>query len=156
MRIASVAVLRLSRIWTALKASRAFRWGLLFGCIVLIAVLSLVPFRVVPRFVFSLPCFDKVGHFVLYATLAALAFWSFRGIRRVHLRTMPVFAGSVAYGVLMEFMQRYMTAAHRSFSQGDIMANSAGAAVCLFVLSKSVRAPRAAMPLLLLFLGGMQ
>ena len=132
----------------------AQRKRMVFYCSLVIAILSLAPHSVIPESADLIPGQDKIVHFGMYATLAGLAFWSIRLARRTHIHTIPVFAGSLVYGILMELLQQHLPALQRSFSYGDIVANGAGAASCLAVMAWRARSMQAAIPLLLLFLHG--
>ena len=67
---------------------------------------------------------DKVRHFLAYAVLSGLAVFSIRYPRRLVHRAIVVIVSASAYGVMMEFAQRFVG---RNFDVRDMVANAAGA-----------------------------
>lgn len=78
--------------------------------------------------------FDKFVHFIMYG-LTSIFF--FRHLEVKITKTKAVFASIVlasAYGAIMEFIQHFLP--YRSFSLGDIAANTTGAIICCIVYSE--------------------
>lgn len=98
-------------------ASVALVWGTALGG------RSFSPVRTV---LVALPYGDKVGHFVLYGTIAlALAL-----LARTRVHVAGAGLAVIVVGVADEFRQ--LTESNRNFSAGDVLANLAG--VCLGLL----------------------
>lgn len=85
---------------------------------------SVGPFRAV---LVALPYGDKVGHFVLYGTIALGAAFLVRS--RTQVVALGLFV--IALGIGDEFRQ--LTEPNRNFSAGDVLANLAGVSIALLV-----------------------
>ena len=89
----------------------------------LIAVLSLLPNKVMPSINWDMITPDKAGHFVFYGVLCVLV------TRAMPLKyAVSAAFGCILYGVLMEYLQFYLTP-DRMFEYPDMFANAAGCAV---------------------------
>lgn len=91
--------------------------------VLLVTVMSLFPSRDIPE-VSVFPYFDKLVHFSMYALFSFLMLWAFpkkfAGIKQIF-----PFLLVVAYGFLMEVLQRY-THLGRTFDLLDELANCLG------------------------------
>ncbi len=103
-----------------------------FLSIILVSYLSLTP-RL------EIPCpftgVDKVGHFLAYAWLAILPFLGFE-------RTRTAFTGAflmIPLGIGLEFAQRHVPG--RDFSVADMIADSAGVALGMFLVKHIKKRP---------------
>lgn len=90
------------------------------GCIV---ALSLLPPNDLPH-VQLFAGFDKVVHFLMYFLFSVLLSWTLKTEVRSY-RLVAVILASVAWGIMMEYMQRSMHLG-RSFSWYDVLANCTG------------------------------
>ena len=107
---------------------RIRRWACA-GHLVLIAVLSLVPAWLFPPSVSRIPGIDKWAHVAMYGALGALLRWAAGPAAAVRAsRWLPV--AGVAYGVLMELLQLWISGGSRSFSSADAAANLVGVVLC--------------------------
>ncbi len=97
----------------------------------LIAALSLVPAWLFPPSLSRIPGIDKWAHVAMYGILGALFRWA-AGQEKISpaARWLPV-AGA-GYGLLMEFLQRWISGGSRMFSWGDAVANLAGVVLFWF------------------------
>jgi len=102
------------------------RWILWWISTLLIAAISLAPsvtFQQAPSFTHA----DKIAHFLMYGTQAALLLWA---LELRHGKVMIALTGTIllctTYGILMEWLQTIMLPNDRYFSMGDIVANIAG------------------------------
>ncbi len=112
---------------------RAGRWLWPLAQAVLIFLLSSRPGSDYPDV--PLPGLDKVVHFALYAPLgAALSYAMGPG------RGLLAWGGGVLWGIGDEIHQAYVP--HRSPSVGDMVADAAGAAAGVWVLSRRRAARR--------------
>ncbi len=83
----------------------------------------------------GVPHLDKVVHFILFGTLVFL-WWSFLYEKQKFFSLsmlLTIFLAVTAYGIGMEFYQKYFTS--REFELGDIYADAAGAAMASFICS---------------------
>ena len=100
----------------------------------MIAAVSLAPsglFSGAPSFAHA----DKVVHFLMYGTHAALLLWALDLRRRnAVISVIGAVLFCAAYGVLMEVLQSVLLPNDRCFSTGDIAANIAGASCFSAVL----------------------
>ncbi len=90
---------------------------------------SLLPSRFFPDTsdIASIPQADKVAHVVMYSVMTALLLWTaaFSGPSRGFRRYGFAAAAAVAFGLLMELLQRFTTT--RSLDLLDGLANAVGA-----------------------------
>ncbi len=94
----------------------------------LIAVLSLLPNKVMPKIDWDMITPDKAGHFAFYGVLCVLV------LRAAPLKYAAAAAVSCAlYGVLMEYLQFYLTP-DRMFEYPDMLANAIGCAAAYLVM----------------------
>lgn len=98
------------RRWTSLTHRR---WAFLL-CLLGVLVLSLVP----PVSYLPTTAWDKANHAIAFAVLAALGCWSYRD------RTVPVLAGLLAYGALIEVLQALTP--YRMAEWTDLFADGVG------------------------------
>ncbi len=75
----------------------------------------------------SIPGFDKIAHFALFALLAGLAVSVLPRQRRSIPGLIGIIAGCAAYGLLMEYVQLYYFPS-RTFEWMDALADALGAA----------------------------
>ena len=115
------------------RLATILRWTVVVAYMGLIAFLTLSPGRMVAAFTLSIRHFDKLGHAVLHGGLAVLICWALRYRFRHRLWLLYVVAASHIYGTLMELGQYYMPYG-RTFSWGDIAANTIGATVAVGLL----------------------
>jgi hypothetical protein len=84
----------------------------------------------------GLPNLDKVVHAILFGTLVFL-WWRYLSLKSYKISSsgllIVLFISASAYGIGMEFYQKYFTS--REFELGDIYADTAGAAVSAFICS---------------------
>ncbi len=99
--------LRYRSLWLALG----------YGLALAVLVLSLLPIQKLP----SVPTWDKLNHFIAYASLMAWFAQLFP-----HRRVVVAIA-CVAFGVMIEILQPIVS--NRYFEYGDIAANAMGAAL---------------------------
>ena len=117
---------------------------LLCLCVILIALLSLLPSRDFP----SIPIsgIDKAVHFIMYFVLGYLAALTF-GFCPVRWRRNRfwVLLIIITYGYWMEYLQGLFPSLHRSFSYADVLADGLGATAGIFFrLRKSFQTCRCA------------
>ncbi len=111
------------------------RRGICAGHLLLIAVLSLLPAWLFPPSLSGIPGIDKWMHVAMYGLLGALFRWA-AGQGKVPraVRWLPV--AGIAYGVLMEYLQRWASGGGRMFSWGDAGANLAGVVLFWFAADR--------------------
>jgi VanZ family protein len=102
--------------------------------LVIVLILSVVPLpeNIIP----SLPI-DKIVHFVLYGVTAVMLYRILRTRRSAKRSVLYSIVVSAFYGVLLEVIQFFLP--YRSFSTGDMVANTLGAAVFAGVYYSIVR-----------------
>lgn len=95
-----------------------------------ILALSVLPARFFPQTdaIGRIPQADKVAHVVMYSVMTALLLWTaaFSGPSRGFRRYGFAAAAAVAFGLLMELLQYYLTTT-RSMDLLDALANAVGA-----------------------------
>lgn len=111
----------------------AFRWGTLITYMVIIAFLSLAPPPKISTYTLSIPYFDKLAHAVMHGGFAFLFCWALQYRFRHKLWLIYVVIISHIYGASMELGQYYMNF-DRTFSWGDILANTVGAVIAVSLL----------------------
>lgn len=79
---------------------------------------------------------DKVAHFIMYFVFSFLLIYGFQGSERKNRLISYFYAAgiSIAYGILMEFMQHYIFI-NRDGNIYDILTNSAGAVSAVFIFN---------------------
>ena len=93
---------------------------------IMILVLSLGDAGDVARPVYMLiPHADKLFHLVMYFILTMVILTQYRYLTRKPSNVIWLSLGAFTYGVIIEFMQRYLTQT-RSFEKLDILFNLAG------------------------------
>lgn len=104
----------------------------------LIAALSLVPAWIFPPSAAGLPGIDKAVHAAMYGALGMLLRWA-AGRESIPPAARWLPAGGVAYGLLMEVLQRSIGGIGRAFSWGDALANLAGVVAGWIVADRLAR-----------------
>lgn len=107
-----------------LAVPRAVRRWACAAHLALIAVLSLLPGWIFPASASRIPGLDKWVHAAMYGVLGALLRWAAGAKVGPAGRWLPLAGGG--YGLLMEFLQRWISGGSRTFSWGDAAANLAG------------------------------
>lgn len=129
---------RLNRTRTIVSAG--WRWTSFGAASAILAFLSLVP----PEFFGRLPepvtSSDKIGHFAAYGVYALICAWTpaARGAISAASGTLIV-AYCTGYGIVMEWMQRWLQPAERTFSAADMLANALGATVSVLLILACAR-----------------
>lgn len=119
------------------RLSSRLRWLLCLIYTGLITVLSLIPsvsFDDIPMF---MKHEDKVAHFIAYAVLVAVFWWSMRlhgtgAVKKLFLTAVLC----ALYGLFLEFMQEMVQPGDRLMSFWDALSNLSGALAAAFVLRK--------------------
>ncbi len=111
----------------------SLRWATVGAYMGLIAFLSLSPAEKVSSLTLPLPHFDKLAHAGMHGGLAFLICWALQYRFRHRLWLLYVILISHLYGTAMELGQYYMNLG-RTFSWGDIAANTVGAIIAVTVL----------------------
>ena len=106
---------------------------------IIMLVLTLTPAKEMPRTPdWKLLAFDTAAHAGVFAVLAVLSWVALRQQRRwpalAQRPAMPVFIGSVLFGVLIEILQ-YLMALGRQAEWSDVVGDSLGAALALLLVS---------------------
>lgn len=112
-------------------------WILVVGWMAAVFYLSCLEEPDVPRAGTLMP--DYINHSAAYCLLAALVFIALQRTRRTGftLSFVAVMGWSLAFGIGMEYAQKYLTDT-RHFSLTDWAADGAGAALaCLFLMALS-------------------
>ncbi len=131
----------LTEIYAGLRSSalpqwyyhHVFRWAVVVLYMGAIAFLTLSPGERVSAFTLPIPHFDKLAHAGMHGVLAFLICWALQYRFRHRLWLIYVVIISHIYGAAMEFGQYYMDLG-RTFSWGDILANTIGAIIAVSVL----------------------
>lgn len=112
------------------------RWIATVCYAVLVAFASLLP-RVKQRPNILLPPhIDKVAHFAAYALLAAALSWALSSrLPRCRPARASTLVFCALYGAALEALQAVLAPLGRDFSAFDLVANIAGAAVCLTIIA---------------------
>ena len=114
-----------------LRKNRPLRWTAVVAWMGLIFYLSAQP-RLANVMPFGLPQFqDVIGHFTVYAVLAALLWWALRGAGVRH----PLFwalAATVLYSLTDEFHQSFVP--NRNPDVFDLATDFAGAVSALLIV----------------------
>ncbi len=97
------------------------------GCIALLSLLPPSDFSQIPLF----PGADKIVHTCMYLGLACLACWSMHAEVK-HAWYIFVILFSIGWGVVMEIFQ-FMMHQGRSFEFNDIIGNSVGALIGVYI-----------------------
>ena len=100
----------------------------------MIATLSLVPGRTASALALPIPYFDKLAHAVMHGLFALLLCWALQYHLRHKAWLVFAFVFCVLYGIIMEFAQFKFVAVDRSFSWGDIAANTVGVLAAIVFL----------------------
>ncbi len=111
-------------------------------CTITIFILSLISTPQVPEL--KIKFIDKIIHVLMYFTLVSTWIWAF--FKKNQKKIIPfttllvIFASSVLYGILMEYLQ-YSLTTERNFEIPDIIANIIGClfGVFLYQLIKNLR-----------------
>jgi VanZ family protein len=115
-----------------MKRKQNVRWISCFLYTIVVTALSLLPSGDLPAY--PIPYLDKIGHFGMYGVFALLLVWAIRtrALNRLQLFIVGLFC--VAYGIVMEVLQRMLCHGDRHFEIGDIVANTAGVVVALLFI----------------------
>jgi VanZ family protein len=108
------------------------------GALAGVAALSLLPLPDIAR-VDTVPGFDKLVHFFMYASLTVLALRACPHVRRRHLAL-----ALAAYGVALECVQGLLPA--RTLSAADVVANCTGISIMLYIAARRRDRSEAAVP----------
>ncbi len=100
------------------------------ACLILVAVLSLIPGNKLPHPKYIIPHFDKLVHAGMYFTLCIFAIAPFAKVR-VGKGYWAAFITSIAFGGIFEILQETITV-NRSGNLYDFIANTCGALLALF------------------------
>ncbi len=122
------------RLPVKLRAGLCLAYGLLLTWFSL-APASLV-YRLYPTFRYG----DKVAHFTMYGGLVLLARLAWPDPRTIRIPHWIIPLAALAYGFLMEVLQRVLVQYHRTFEFSDIVANGVGAVVFWYLTGYGVRA----------------
>jgi sugar transferase EpsL len=114
--------------------SGIFRWSVTIFYACGVTALSLMPSNTASKLSLPIPHFDKIAHAGMYAILAVLVCWAMRYRFHHRLWLVWVVLGAAAYGAIMEVGQFYLIASERSFSYGDMLANTVGASLAVIAL----------------------
>jgi VanZ family protein len=115
------------------STSPSFPWVISILYTVAITIASLTSnTKGLPSFTGS----DKLAHFFAYGLYVLLISWVLQVRTRPLLCITAIAVFCSFYGILMEFCQKLLAPASRSFSVGDMVANIAGAATCALVVAR--------------------
>lgn len=119
-----------------LNVRQPFRVLLLVIYVGCIALLSLLPPNDLPKIQY-IPGLDKMVHFMMYFIFSMLFCWTLR--TETHfLRFSFVVLSTIGWGIFMETIQLTMHMG-RSFSWYDILANTLGSFIGIFIYSVVAR-----------------
>jgi VanZ family protein len=104
---------------------------LYIGWVVLIALITLVPGRVLPNIDWNFLSFDKIIHFSIFSILSFLGSASFKNILGSPTNVLKPISLSLliamVYGTLLEYLQTLIP--DRGFDYADLLANIGGAII---------------------------
>ena len=96
-----------------------------------IVAASLAPPSIVSAHAAGIGGHDKEGHAAVYGIFALLAIWALRG-RSFPMRAGAAAIGTALFGLFMELGQHFVS---RTFSMGDLVANTVGIALAVTLVA---------------------
>jgi VanZ family protein len=95
--------------------------------VLLIALLTLLPGKVIPDINWDFLSFDKLIHFSIFSIMSFLGSLSFNGANRLQKGYKPIVINllvAIFYGIALEYSQTYIP--DRGFDYADMTANIIG------------------------------
>ena len=104
--------------------------------LLLIFILLTLPGKDFDKVDMRIPYEDKMVHICLFGGLVFFFGFAYRKIPFAFTKSKLIFMvlGATAYGIIMEFVQKYCTNHSRSFSYDDMLADGLGAVIGYFLI----------------------